>query len=106
MNDLKKVPRPSLSARSSHDLTMSDTPKPAPRVYVAASLSDDDCQALTELAAHLTEKPDDYQSDVRFINLLHEGFVNHIQTCDARGAPQPPHTYELLADLRKARQAM
>ncbi|KAF2840240.1 hypothetical protein M501DRAFT_1002554 [Patellaria atrata CBS 101060] len=91
---LGNLPR-SLSSRSGKDLTM-DTPPEPPRVYAAASLSAEDLKTITDLSKHVSENPYDFTSHVRFVNLLHKGFVN-----SADG-----HAYELLEDLRQARRVM
>jgi hypothetical protein len=96
---LQNLPR-SISARSSNDITMVDAPQSVPRVFVAKSLSDADCHTITELANQLKENPFDFSAHIAFIKLLRKGFTEHaLTTSDA-------HNYELLADLREARQTM
>jgi hypothetical protein len=78
---------------------MPDAP-PQPRVYAASSLSDAECRALSEQAARLGENSFDFPAHIEFIKLLHKGFAGHVE------AGREPTTYELLAELRQARQAM
>jgi squamous cell carcinoma antigen recognized by T-cells 3 len=94
--DLRNLQR-SLSARSATDVTMADTP---PKEFASASLSSDDCARLKQLSEHLTKQPSDLSSHVNFINLLHKGFVQHVES----GAE--PADYELLAELRDSREVM
>jgi hypothetical protein len=96
---LQNLPR-SISARSSNDITMTDAPQSAPRVFVAKALSEADCNRLTELAHQLKENPFDFSAHITLIKLLRKGLSEHaLIASDA-------HSYELLADLREARQTM
>jgi len=79
---------------------MTEAPSPTPRVFVAQALSDADCQTITELGQQLADTPFDFTAHVRFINLLRKGFTDHAQS------GSDPHSYELLTDLRDARQTM
>ncbi|KAF2403714.1 hypothetical protein EJ06DRAFT_527318 [Trichodelitschia bisporula] len=90
----------SVSAHSPAEMSMSDTTPQTPRIYIASALSDSECQTVTELAKHLAENSFDFQAHVQFIGLLHNGFVEHTRTGG------DPHRYELLVDLRQARQSM
>ncbi|KAL9085701.1 MAG: hypothetical protein Q9165_007450 [Trypethelium subeluteriae] len=87
---------------------MADAPaEPAPpRAYVASSLSKADLQTITDLASHVAENTYAYDSHVHLINLLHRGFVHHVnppRTPESIGNPQD---YSLLRDMRQAREAM
>ncbi|KAF2458462.1 hypothetical protein BDY21DRAFT_204265 [Lineolata rhizophorae] len=101
--NIHSLPR-SLSARSAHDIAMSEAPK-EPRVFSTRSLSHEDCDAVAELAKHLDKNPSDYNSHLQFIELLHKGFVAHLFPAD-ESQDAPPQSYELLEDLRQARAVM
>jgi RNA recognition motif-containing protein len=79
---------------------MADTPSKEPRVFKARALSDDDCSTLNELGQSLQENSFDFPSHAQFVTLLQKGFRSHISS------GLDPHDYELLGDLRQARQAM
>ncbi|KAJ9657951.1 Splicing factor [Coniosporium apollinis] len=95
---LPSLPR-TLSTRSAKDFAMADAPA-SPRVYTARSLSHADSEAISQLVQYLSENSYDYNSHVRLINLLHKGFIDHAAISN------DPHSYELLQDLRQARQTM
>jgi RNA recognition motif-containing protein len=96
---LQNLPR-SMSSRSSIDIAMTEAPQSVPRIFVADALSDADCQVVTELAHQLKENPFDFGAHISFINSLRKGFTKHaLKASDA-------HSYELLTDLRDARQTM
>jgi RNA recognition motif-containing protein len=79
---------------------MADAPPKEPRVFKARAVSDEDCNTLTELGQYLQENSFDFPSHAQFVTLLQKGFRSHISSgLEAR-------EYELLADLRQARQAM
>ncbi|KAI9698321.1 MAG: Splicing factor [Bogoriella megaspora] len=100
--------RPPLSTQSSRDILMADAPaEPTPpRAYVTSSLSKDDLQNITKLASEVAENTYAYQSHVQLIKLLHTGFINYVNPPDAPENRGIPHEYNLLQDLRQARNAM
>lgn len=78
---------------------------PPPRVVTVPSLSDADQKTVNDLESYLAENSYAYDSHVQLINLLHQGFVAHVY--DASGhALHDPREYNLLSDLRQARDAM
>lgn len=79
---------------------MADDVPPPPKEFVASSLSEPELLHLKELSASIRSNSFDFQSHVAFVNLLHKGFVNHVQS------GQDAASYELLEDLRQAREAM
>ncbi|KAL8947071.1 MAG: hypothetical protein Q9222_006610 [Ikaeria aurantiellina] len=90
------------------DHTMVDAPpQTAPlRTITSKALSDTELQAVEELVKYLSANQFAYYSHIQLINLLHRGLLSHTQ-----GGPSPtfkndPGTYELLTDLRNAREAM
>jgi hypothetical protein len=98
MSSSNSIPR-SISSRSSVDLIMPEAP-PQPRIYTAASLSEDESQAVTEQASRIGQNAFDFVAHTEFVRLLHKGFVAHVESGG------DPHTYELVADMQQARQAM
>lgn len=73
---------------------------------MATSLSQEDLQAIAKLIQQLKENSYLYESHVRLINLLHQGFVSHICPSDAPDTLGDPLEYPLLRDMRQAREAM
>ena len=79
---------------------MTDATAAPSKTFTTSALADSGCEKLTELHAHIAANPFDFQSHVSFINLLHKGFAEHVDSGqDALG-------YELLGDLRQARETM
>ncbi|KAF2137222.1 uncharacterized protein K452DRAFT_236158 [Aplosporella prunicola CBS 121167] len=95
-----------ISSSSAKDITMTDASSSTPRTYAARSLSQADSQAINDLVAHLKDNPYDYASHVRLVNLLQKGLMHHIHPPDNPDARNDPFAYELLDDLRLARQSM
>ena len=97
----------SLSAVSSSDLVMAEAPSqtPPPRVVTVPSLSDADQKLIHELENYLEKNSYAYDSHVQLINLLHQGFVSHVYDV-AGDSVMDPAEYNLLSDLRQAREAM
>jgi RNA recognition motif-containing protein len=78
---------------------------PEPRAFTAASLTEQEIQTITELVKYLAENSYAYDSHVQLINLLHKGFVAHVYgTSDV--VINDPRDYNLLPDMRQAREAM
>ncbi|SLM41222.1 RNA recognition motif domain [Lasallia pustulata] len=105
---LHTIPRPTASARSSYELTMTDAPAQTPprRTFTATSLSEKDLETIARLVEYLAENPYTYESHVKLVNLLHQGLVSHVYPAPSRIAQGDPYSYDLLEDLRKAREAM
>lgn len=84
------------------------TPKPAPSRMVSSSLSSEDLNMANQLAKHVHERPSDYQAHVSLITLLRKGLHEYIYPPGAAEdhAPRNPRDYDLLSDLRQARQFM
>lgn len=72
---------------------------PLSKTLQIKSLSNEEMKLLGELALYLSEHPYAFASHVQLINLLHTGFMRHAES-------SPPDSYELLADLRRARESM
>ncbi|OXV09827.1 hypothetical protein Egran_02410 [Elaphomyces granulatus] len=101
------IPRNTPTPRSSFDLAMSEASRDTlKRNYADSSLAADAQQLATQLATRIQEYPHAYEAHVQFIQLLHAGFMNHVyppHTPDKHGDPQK---YDLLKDLRSAREEM
>ncbi|KAF2154994.1 hypothetical protein K461DRAFT_311337 [Myriangium duriaei CBS 260.36] len=100
----RHVTAPLARTHSASDLVMAEAPAqtPPPRNFTASSISDADLKTINELTSYLADNSYDYNSHVQLINLLHRGFVAHV---DAPTLPQPSD-YSLLKELRMARGAM
>lgn len=100
-----------ISRQSLADLTMAEAPAqtPPPRDFVSNALSDEESKTVTDLLNYLGENSYAYDHHVQLINLLHKGFLAHVNPpVEGDIAPPPgnPHTYALLRELRQAREAM
>ncbi|TID17435.1 hypothetical protein E2P81_ATG08007 [Venturia nashicola] len=98
--NFQNISRPPLSARNSNEILMADAPPKEAREFKARALSEEDTTTLGELAQRLHEDSFDFSSHAQFVTLLQNGLRNHVLS------GLHPREYELLADLRKARQAM
>ena len=96
------------SLRGSIDSTMADPPaqEPSSRTYSTASLSEADLQLVAQLVEYLASNPFAYDSHIQLIKLLHQGFMSHVFPDSSSRPRGNPHTYDLLQDLRNAREAM
>ncbi|KAI9783872.1 MAG: Splicing factor [Candelina submexicana] len=105
---LQTAPRTQRLVRSISDLANTETPvqTPPPRTFTATSLSESDLETIAHLVSYLAENPYAHDCHVQLINLLHRGFISHIHSFSSAGSRRDPHTYDLLDDLRQAREAM
>lgn len=93
--------------RTSFDIAMSEGPREsARRNYVQTSLDPDAQQLATKLFNQIQENPHTYDAHVQFIGLLHAGFVNHVYPPNNPDIHGDPRRYDLLKDLRTAREEM
>ena len=84
---------------------MVETPKQLVRAdYTDSSLPSESQQRLAVLAAYVQETPSSYEAHKEIIKILHQGFVDHIYPSSNPNARRDPRTYDLLGDLRRARQ--
>ena len=91
--------------RGSIDINMVDTPKQQVRAdYSDTSLSVDAQQRLAVVAAYVQESPSSYEAHKEIIKLLHQGFIDHIYPPSDPNARREPRAYDLLPDLRQARE--
>lgn len=96
---------PSQLRAGSMDISMTDGPVDTPpRRLSTGALSETDLQTITQLISYLTSNPFAYESHVQLINLLHQGFLNHVRPSPSQQGD--PHTYDLLPDLQNARETM
>lgn len=86
---------------------MAEAPKQTIRLdFDGTSLPLELQQQAKELSVYLQANSSAYQSHVALINLLHEGFVNHVYPPSSPRDRGDPRTYDLLGDLRHARENM
>lgn len=106
--NLHSITRTHSGTRSSLDLGKMDIPTQptSPKVYSTVSLSESDLQTVAQLVGYLAENPYAYESHVQLVRLLHQGFESHIGGSNNLEVAADPHTYDLLQDLRQAREAM
>lgn len=77
-----------------------------PRTFTTTSLSESDVQTVAQLVEYLAENPNAYESHGQLVRLLHQGLQSHIHAPTSAESTNDPHTYDLLPDLRQAREAM
>ena len=75
-----------------------------PRKLSTAAVSEAEYQTILALTDYLVSSPFIYDYHVALIDMLHKGFVNHMQPSSSRS--NDPHTYELLDRLHAARTNM
>ena len=86
---------------------MAETTKPAVRLdFTGTSLSPELQQTANNLATSLQQNPHAYESHAELIKLLHKAFVDHVYPPSSPDAHGEPHTFDLLHDLRAAREGM
>ncbi|EKV04193.1 Pre-mRNA splicing factor (Prp24), putative [Penicillium digitatum PHI26] len=95
------------TSRMSFEIAMSDgRDGPANRTYAATSLDPDAQRLATELFQQISVNPHTHDAHVRFIGLLHAGFVNHVYPPNNPDVHGDPRRYDLLNDLQTAREEM
>ena len=96
------------TSRTSFDIAMSDGPTEgtATRNYTNTSLDRGAQQLAMQLFQQIQENPASYDAHVNFIRLLHAGFVNHVYPPNNLEIHGDPHQYDLLKDMRTAREEM
>lgn len=103
--DVQSRKRLRASPRPSSEHVAQESKKP-PRTFIAASLSSAELENVAQLVATLSEDPYRYQAHLDLIGVLRRGLMVHMQQTSEDHSPQDPHTYELLPDLRQARESM
>lgn len=113
-NNLPAIPSlpgtqdPSMLRGPSFDRSAMDPPTrpPSPRQLMASSLSESDQQRVTELSNEIAANSFAHEAHTQLINILHQGLLNHIRVQTTSTKPGDPHSYELLKELRDARETM
>lgn len=97
-----------LPGRASLDSTMADAvSQPATvRKFPTTTLSDAETQDVANLMAQLASNQFAYESHVQLINLLHHGLESYTQSSQTSAGSSNAHGYQLLRELRAAREAM
>jgi RNA recognition motif-containing protein len=103
---IQAVPATS-NPRSSFDIAMAEASKSTMRTNFAdTSLTEEAQKKAESLSEDLQKNPYAYASHVELVNLLHHGFFAHVYPPDSLDTHGDPQTYDLLDDLRKARENM
>ncbi|EEP81269.1 conserved hypothetical protein [Uncinocarpus reesii 1704] len=90
-----------------YEKAMSDGSGDSPRRdYSNTCLNPDARKQATELCAEIQRNPHAYDCRVKFIKLLHQGFVDHVYPPSSPGSRGDPHRYDVLRDLRAAREEL
>lgn len=74
--------------------------------YTNTSLSPEAQQAAKELSAQIQHNRHAFESRVQLVRLLHQGFVDHVYPPSSPGSRGDPHSYDVLNDLRLAREEL
>ncbi|KAI4109970.1 MAG: hypothetical protein L6R37_000320 [Teloschistes peruensis] len=98
----------SLPGRATLDHAMPDAPsQTAPTRNLATNaLSETDSETMMKLVTYLATNQFAYLSHIQLIDLLHRGFRSHIQKYKSSKSSGRLPTYELIPELRSAREAM
>ncbi|KAF2092161.1 hypothetical protein K490DRAFT_32621 [Saccharata proteae CBS 121410] len=103
--NLHNIHRAAPQHPSPRDRPMPDAPE-VQRDYTAAALSAEASQEIAGIVAHLKETPYDLPSHMRLVNILHQGFVDHVNPPNDPTVMNDPYSYELLSELLRARHSM
>ncbi|PGH01534.1 hypothetical protein AJ79_07881 [Helicocarpus griseus UAMH5409] len=74
--------------------------------FSSSSLSPEMQQMAAELYVEIQQNRHAYESRVKFIRLLHQGFVEHVYPPSSPESRGDPRTYDVLQDLRAAREEL
>ncbi|KAK2747959.1 Splicing factor [Myotisia sp. PD_48] len=88
-----------------HEAPTPRTP-PCRKELSSKCLSAEAQQTANQLLSNIQENPCNYEDRVKFIQILHQGFVDHIyppSSPDSRGIP---HEFDVFRDLRAAREEL
>lgn len=97
----RRSPRSSVDRRLSNRLN----PTTQTKVYKSASLPESELAEIASLVTTVSENPYQYESHLRLVKLLRQGFLVHITPSES-GTEVDPRQYELLEDLRQARTSL
>ncbi|WEW60200.1 Splicing factor [Emydomyces testavorans] len=90
-----------------YEKAMSDGSGDAPRRdYSNTCLNLEARKQATELCSEIQRNPHAYDARVKFIKLLHQGFVDHVYPPSSPSSRGDPHRYDVLKDLRAAREEL
>ncbi len=93
--------------RSSFDIAMVEAPKNTTRTtFAGTSLPKEAQEKAGLIAEHLQKNPYAYDYHIELIKILHEGFNEHVYPRNSPETHGDPHAYDLLDDLRMARETM
>jgi squamous cell carcinoma antigen recognized by T-cells 3 len=93
--------------RASYDISMAEISRAAARTDFSDSSLSPELQAHANmLAVSLLQNPHSYESHTELIKLLHKAFVDHVYPPTSPDAHGDPHEFDLLYDLRTARESM
>ncbi|KAK2847639.1 hypothetical protein FQN49_005692 [Arthroderma sp. PD_2] len=81
----------------------SDAPR---RDFTSACLSPEAQQAASQLYSNIQKNHYAYEDRVNFIRLLHQGFVDHIYPPSSPDSHGDPHRFDVLKDLKAAREEL
>ena len=96
-----------LTPRPSIDMAMAEAAKPAMRTdFFRTSLTPERQQRASALTTHLVENPYAYESHAELVKLLHDAFTDHVYPPDSPNSNGDPHAFDLLPELRSARDNM
>ncbi|KAL8652741.1 MAG: hypothetical protein Q9210_002517 [Variospora velana] len=76
------------------------------RTFTTKALSEAELQTVAQLNTYLATNQFAYESHVELIDLLHRGYRSHTHSTASSPIEGDPRTYDLLADLRAARESM
>ena len=100
VNPVPQYSAPNL--RRSFDVAMSEDHKD----FKDTSLSPEAQRLADDLYRRIQENPHSYDAHVQFVGLLHAGFINHVYPPNDPDAHGDPQRYDLLKDMRTAREEM
>jgi squamous cell carcinoma antigen recognized by T-cells 3 len=105
---LQAIARTHSGSRSSLDIHMAEAPAqtPEPRRFVSSSLSEENLHLVEQLTSYLASNPSAYDSHLQLIKILHHGLIAHVYPTEQSPNENDPLTYDLLPELRQAREAM
>jgi hypothetical protein len=91
----------------SFDIPMSEPPRETIRIDYADTCLSPESQAIaSQLAVEIKQNRHAYEARIKFIRLLHQGFVDHIYPPSSPESRGDPHKYDVLKDLRTAREEL
>ncbi|KAF3479998.1 U4/U6 snRNA-associated-splicing factor PRP24 [Arthroderma uncinatum] len=76
------------------------------RDFTSACLSPEAQQAASQLYRNIQKNHYAYEDRVNFIRLLHQGFVDHIYPPSSPDSHGDPHRFDVLKDLKAAREEL